>query len=80
MVANCYFIYNGEPSSYYDVKFRLFDDNWLSFVTYDNVFLGDKDSWRKSEEIYFYSSYGSDSLCEEIKDPFKERLSCINKI
>ena len=46
MLAHCYLIYNGgEQKSSYSVKFRLFDDNFLSFVTYDNIFLSDEDSW-----------------------------------
>ena len=55
MLAHCYFIYNGEESSY-KVEFQLFEDNYLSFVTYDNLFLSNENSAQKSETIYFSSS------------------------
>ena len=79
MGAHCYFIYNGEKKYSYNVQFKLFDDNYLSFVTYDNKYLSDRDSWGKSDTITFYSS-NSDTMCNNIKDPFQERISCINKI
>ena len=78
MGAHCYFIYNGEQKDTYEVKFRLFDDNYQSFVTYDNVYLNDVNSWKKSEIINFYTK--SSYICDKIKDPFQERISCINKI
>ena len=78
MGAHCYFIYNGEQKSSYHVEFKLFDDNYISFVTYDNTFLDDENSWGISDTMIFDSS--SDSLCKNIKDPFQERISCINKI
>ena len=79
MGAHCYFIYHGEKKSSYNVQFRLFDDNYISFVTYNNKYLSNYDSWRKSDTINFYSS-NSDTICNNIKDPFEERISCINKI
>ena len=45
---------------------ELFDDNFLSFVTYDNIFLYNEDSSKKSETIYFSSNSQSDSLCDNI--------------
>ena len=80
MGAHCYFIYNGEKKNYYTVEFKLFDAKYLSFVTYESKYLDNIDSWRKSDKIYFYSSDDSSSLCSKIKDPFQERISCINKI
>ena len=70
MGAHCYFLYNGEQKTSYNVEFRLFDDNYLSFVTYDNKFLFNKDSWGRSKIINFYSEPYFDSLCNKIKDPF----------
>ena len=77
MGAHCYFIYNGEKENknYYSFEFKLFN-NGLSYVTYDNKFLQNKDSWRQSETMSFYI----DSECEIKKDPFKDRISCIDKI
>jgi hypothetical protein len=80
MGAHCYFLYNGEQKTSYNVEFRLFDDNYLSFVTYDNKFLFNKDSWGRSKIINFYSEPYFDSLCNKIKDPFQERISCFDKI
>ena len=80
MGAHCYILYNGEQKDSYSGKFILFDDNYLSFVTYDGKFLISKDSWSKSERIYFYDSSESDSLCDQIKDPFQERISCFENI
>ena len=48
--AQCYFIYKGEKKDSYNVEFRLFDDNYISFVTYDNKFLSDKDSWEDQKQ------------------------------
>ena len=78
VAANCYLIYNGESKEYYFVKFRLFDDDYLSFVTYDNKFLSNRESWRKDQGIY-YDTY-TDSFCDSMKDPFQERISCTDKI
>ena len=75
---HCYFIYNGENKKSYNLEFRLFDNNGLSFVTYDNKYLIDKDSNVKLGKIAFNSN--SDTICNNIKDPFQERISCINKI
>ena len=74
--ARCYIKYNGEPKTSYSGKFRLFDDNYLSFVTYGGKFLINKDSWRKSESLYFYNYSDSDPICDKIKDPFQ----CFGKI
>ena len=79
MGAHCYFVYNGEKKFSYNVQFTFFDDNYLSFVTYDNKYLSNYDSWEKSNTKTFYSS-NSDTICNKIKDPFQERISCINKI
>lgn len=78
MGANCYFIYRGEPKNYYYVEFRLFDDNYISFVSYDNKYLLNEDSHGKSE--YFSILNSSNYYCDKIKDPFQERISCIDKI
>ena len=78
--AHCYFIYNGEQKASYNVKFRLFDDNYLSFVKYNDKFLYNEGSWEKFVSISFYNSLNSDSICDEIKDPFQDRKSCIEKI
>ena len=80
MGAHCYILYNGEEKVSYNVEFRLFDYNDLSFVTYNNKFLSNKDSWGSTKTIYFYSNIYNNSLCNNIKDPFQERISCINKI
>ena len=46
MGAHCYFIYDGEQKTSYQVKFRLFDDYDLSFVRYDGKYLSkEKSSW-----------------------------------
>ena len=80
MGAHCYIYYNGEQKNNYNVQFKLFDDNYLSFVTYDNKYLQNEDSWGRSERIDLFSSLNSNSLCNTIKDPFQERISCIDKI
>ena len=80
LVYHCYFLYNGEQKTSYNVEFRLFDKEYLSFVTYDDKFLSNKDSWRKSENIKFDSNSNSNSICNKIKDPFQDRISCINII
>ena len=80
MAAHCYFIYKGESQDSYEVVFKLFDNNYLSFVTYDNKYLSNEDSWGKSDSKKFDSSSISDTICNNIKDPFEERISCINKI
>ena len=79
MLAHCYFIYNGEQQPSYNAQFYLFDYNYLSFVTYDNKYLSDEDSWRRSTSMSFYNSTNSD-FCNTMKDPFQERISCIEKI
>ena len=82
MGLHCYFVYNVEQEySYqsYQVEFKLFDDNYISFVSYDNKFLEYNDeSHGKSSLSYFY--HGTDSFCKKMKDPFQERISCINNI
>ena len=80
MAAHCYFIYKGENQNSYKVEFKLFDNNYLSFVTYDNKHLSNKGSWGKSDSKYFYSSSISDTVCNNMIDPFEKRISCINKI
>ena len=81
MGAHCYFIYDGEQKSSYQVKFRLFDDYDLSFVRYDGKYLSkEKSSWGNSKYISFYTVSEPDSICNEIKDPFQKRMSCIGKI
>ena len=80
MAAHCYFIYNGEEKSSYTAQFKLFDSNYVSYVTYDNKRLDNKDSWGPSEGIYFYSSSSNSSFCSNMKDPFQVRASCTNKI
>ena len=80
MAAHCYFIYNGEEKSDYYIKFRLFDNNYLSFVTYDNKYLSNHDSHGKSETINFSNSSSASPFCDEIKDPFQDRISCIDNI
>ena len=80
MAAHCYFIYKGEEKSSYYVKFRLFDDNYISFVTYEDTYLINEDSWGKYDTIRFYNDSSPCSFCEKMKDPFLERASCINKI
>ena len=80
MGAHCYFIYRGEKKESYYVIFRLFDNNYLSFVTYDNKFLSNKNSWGQYYSAIFYPSSNSNSSCSIIKDPFQERISCIDKI
>ena len=77
---HCYFIYNGENKDSYNVELRMFDENDLSFVTYDNKYLINKDSNIQSGKITFNSNSNSDTICNNIKDPFQERISCINKI
>ena len=80
MGAHCYFIYYGEQKTTYNVKFKLFNENYVSYVTYDGKFLINEDSWRQTETISFYDSSKTDSICNDIKDPFKDRLSCKDKI
>ena len=81
MAAHCYFLYNVNQSNHYTtVKFKLFDDNYISYVTYDNTFLVNEDSWRKYDTITYYSSSSSSSICDTIKDPFQERISCTKNI
>ena len=80
MGAHCYIQYNGEPKTSYSGEFRLFDNNYISFVTYDDKYLINEDSWESSESLYFYKISESDELCDEIKDPFLERISCTQKI
>ena len=80
LVYHCYFLYSGEQKTSYSVEFKLFDREYLSFVTYDNKFLSNKDSWGRSEKIKFDSSSSSNFICNKIKDPFQDRISCTNKI
>ena len=54
----------------YSGEFRLFDNNYISFVTYDDKYLINEDSWESSESLYFYKISESDELCDEIKAPF----------
>ena len=39
-----------------------------------------EDSWVKYDTINFYSNFDLSSLCDEIKEPFQERISFVNKI
>ena len=80
MGAHCYILYNGEKKDIYNGNFRLFDDNYLSFVTYDGKFLINEDSWGRSKNIYFNTKSEPYSLCDQIKDPFQERISCLENI
>ncbi len=76
MGAHCYIIYKGEPKTSYSGEFRLFDDNYLSFVTYDDKFLVDMDSWGKAAYLYFYNNSIKAPICDKLKDPFQ----CFDKI
>ena len=58
----------------------MFDNNYISYVTYDNKFLKNKESWGKSKMMTFYFDSNDDSECETEKDPFQERISCIDRI
>ena len=80
MAAHWYFIYNGKSQDSYFVKFKLFDENYISFVTYDNKYLINKGSYGKSDYINFYSSSTSDEICNNMVDPFEDNISCIDKI
>ena len=78
MGIHCYFIYKGEQKDLYHFKLVLLDSNGISFVTYDNKYLFNKNSHGNSYSKTFYSS--ENSVCNTIKDPFEERISCINNI
>ena len=80
MGAHCYILYNGEEKTSYNVVFRLFDDNYLSFVKYNDKFLINENSWRKKQNINFYPSSNPDPICKNIKDPFQDIITCANKI
>ena len=81
MAADCYIRYPDQQKTSYKIEFKLFDNSYKSYVTYDNKFLKNKDSWGKSTTIYYSSSLlDSDSSCSIKKDPFLERISCIDKI
>ena len=82
MGAHCSFIYNGDnkDKDYYNVKFKLFDNNYISYVSYDNKFLNNEDSWKYSKSMTFYNVPYDDTECDLKNDPFQERISCINNI
>ena len=52
MAAHCYFTYESKEDITY-ASIRLFDEQYVSYVTYDGKYLSNSGSWRKSSSIYF---------------------------
>ena len=80
MAAHCYFIYRGESKTSYRMEFKLFDNNYISFVTYDSKQLSNKNSWGSSDSNIFYSNSISDTIYNNMTNPSEEKISCFNKI